>query len=412
MPETFITQLSGEQFAARISDLFPRGWASDDARLSGNVHALFLSFAQQLSFVQTEIQYALRAQRLQTETFPELDFASVDYLGDLLPRPHGQTDADFALAITNALFSRVATKQALSNALLRLTGVLPRMMEPWNVTDTGAWGVGGPSYWNVDTIRNPARWGGDQRYQGFIETTPPSIDALGPNNPILTWNTAYWNVPGYFFGIISSVGEDTLNDTLNRIRAYGTEVWVKLISQSALEAVTGIVAPSTVLNLRAPNIGPTSVSLSWDVPGTGTPPYVYTVFYRLVGTVPYVTGLVTSFGVATITGLTTGASYEFTVSVRNAAGAATSDPITAHTGKTAPSPVQNLTATLVQATAITLLWSAPAVGSVPITYTVLYRVFGTSIFQTLLVGADVFGVTLINLLPSTTYDIEVQASNL
>lgn len=411
MPGTIITEFSGQQFADRLADLFPRGWASDTAKYSGNVYSLLLSLGQQLAYVQTEVQYAALAQRIQTETSPELDLASIDYLGGTLPRPDGASDAAFAQAIIAALFQPVATRQALSNALQKLTGFAPRMMEPWNVNDTGAWGVGGPSFWNVDNIENPARWGGDQRYQGFIETTPPAIPSIGPNNPVLTWDTAYWNVPGYFFGIIPSIGEETLNTLLNQIRAYGTTVWVKLLSQSGLISSTGIVPPSIVTSLIATPAGTSSVALTWGPPGTGTAPYIYNVYYRITGTSTYIAGPSTSSGNASVTGLLTGTSYDFTVVARNASGASTSAAVTVRTGLVAPSPVQNLVATLVQATAITLSWQAPLIGSTPLTYTIFYRVFGVIPFSTLLVGNDTFAVTIIGLQPNTTYDIEVQASN-
>jgi hypothetical protein len=409
---TVISDLSGQQFADRVADLFPRGWSGDEAKYSGNLYALFLSFGQQMAVVQDQIQYAQRAQRMQTETFPELDEASQDFLGDILPRASGTTDAAFARQITAAMFQPVATRRALSNALIQLTGFQPRMMEPWNVRDTGAWGVGGPSFWNVDTIANPARWAAAQRYQGYIETTPPALAAIGPNNPILTWGTAYWNVGGYFFGIISSVGIDTLNARLNRLRAYGIEIWVKLLTQSQLQAVTGVVAPAAVLGLTSLSSGPTSVTLTWSAPSTGTPPYIYTVYYRLTGTIAYTPGPSGTDNTVTVTGLATGVSYDFTVVVRNSAGSAGSDPVAVTTGKIAPSPVQNLVATLVQATAITLAWDAPAVGSTPITYSINYRIFGTTQWQNLLVGPDTFAVTLIGLVPLTTYDLEVVASNL
>lgn len=409
---TTIPTISPQQFAGRIADLFPRGWSSDTAKQSGNVYALFLALGQQLAVVQAEIQYALASQRLQTETSPELDYASIDYLGGLFPRPAGMSDANFATAIIAELFQPVATRTALSNAILKLTGLVPRMLEPWSPVDTGAWGIGGPSYWNVDTIANPARWGAGPRYQGYIETTPPALAAIGPNNPIQCWGSAYWNVPGYFFGIIDSVGVDTLDATINRLRAYGTTVWVKLLTQSQLTSITGVIAPTSVTNLISTGSGPTSVSLSWGPPASGSPPYTYSVYYRPTGSVPYALGPTLTGGAATVTGLVTGSSYDFAVVVRNAAGATQSAPLTVLTGKVAPSEVLNLSATLVQATAITLSWTAPLVGSLPIVYTIQYRVFGTSAWSTLLAGPNTFAVTLIGLTPLTTYDIEVVASNL
>jgi hypothetical protein len=410
MSGTTVPTITPQEFVYRLADLFPRGWAGDDAKQSGNVFALLLSVAQQIQFVQSEIQYALGAERLGTATSPELDLASIDFLGDTLPRPAGASDTKFASEIIAQLFQPAATRQALQDALIDLTGQLPRMMEPWNPSDTGGWGAN--SYWDVDTVANPARWAGSTRYQGYIETTPPSISAIGANNPILTWGTAYWDVPGYFFGIIQAADVDALNDTLNRLRAYGTTIWVKLLTQTALQAVTGLTPPSAVLNLQGSVLGTTSVSLSWDIPSIGTPPYTFVVLYRVDGTQQFYSGPTITSTSSVVTGLSPGGVYDFEVIIRNSAGASTSAPITVQTALIPPGPAQDLTALLVQATAVTLEWEPPTSGTTPFTYSVNYRQTGTTVWQNLFVGMSALTVTVINLLPDTEYDFEIISSNL
>lgn len=410
---TTISLLTGDQFAARIAALFPRGWVSDDAKQPGGAtYALFLSLSNQIAFVQAELQYAAKAQRIQTETSPELDYASVDFLGTTFPRPAGATDASFAAGILATLFQPAATRSALQNALANLTGYVPRMLEPWSVTDTGAWGAN--SYWNVDTVGNPARWGdGGLRYQGFIETAPPSIPAIGVGNPILTWNDgAYWNVPGYFFGIIEAIDLNSIDETINKLRAYGTIVWVKLVTPNALVTQVTSVPPGIVPSITIISVGTDRVSLSWSVPLTGTTPFQFQVLYRITGTVQFQStpGLTTT--TATITGLLSNTSYDFEIVCSNAGGSSTSTITTTSTNEVPPGPATNLNATLVQATAVTLSWVAPVVGSPPFTYTILYRVTGTTIFDSFLVGQGSTTVTVIGLLPDTEYDFEVQTSNL
>lgn len=407
--QTTIPTISGPQFAIRLADLYPRGWCSDDAKQTGSVYALLRAVGQELQIAQGELQYALSAQRIQTETFPELDFASIDYLGSLLPRPSGATDAAFAQQIIAALFQPAATRSALQNALTLLTGSVPRMLEPWNVNDTGSWD--NKSYWNVDTVANPARWGdGGLRYQGFIETAPPALPAIGPNNPIQCWgDSAYWNVPGYFFGIIDPIDENAVNDLINRLRAYGTIVWVKLVSPTTLPSVVG---PSQVNNLSSFSAGPSSVLLTWQVPATGTPPFTYTVLFRQSGTLQFTTGPQVSTNSTTVQNLAAATSYDFEIIVRNAAGSATSGSTTASTSKIPPAPAQNLVATQVQSTAITLVWQQPTTGTPPFTYSVNYRITGTTIFQNLIVGQGALTVTVINLVPNTSYDFEVVTTNL
>lgn len=408
-----IPLLTGDQFATRVAELFPRGWASDDARQpGGNVYALFLALGNQLAFVQSEVQYAANAQRIQTETSPELDNASIDFLGDTLPRPAGASDGIFAEEIIAALFQPAATRSALQSAIAALTGFQPRMLEPWSVTDTGAWGA--ISYWNVDTVANPARWGdGGLRYQGFIETTPPAIPAIGPGNPIQCWGDgAYWNVPGYFFGIIQPVAADALNSLVNRLRAYGTIVWLKLISPAALVVSVPVIPPTAVPVVTATATGVDRILVTWALPLAGTPPLQFMVLYRITGTNSFQSTPGLTSPTTTLTGLLSNTSYDVAVVVSNSAGSATSPITSAKTNEIPPSPATNLVATLVQATAVTLSWTAPTTGSGPFTYTVLFRVTGTVPFDSFLVGQGSTTVTVINLLPNTNYDFEIQTTNL
>lgn len=409
---TTVPSIVGSSFAARIAELFPRGWAGDDAKQSGNVYSLFLALGQQISFVQTEVQYALAAQRIQTETAPELDEASEDFLGTTLPRPPSASDAVYAQEIVAALFQPAATRSALQTALAALSGSVPRMMEPWNVNDTGAWGAN--SYWNVDTVQNPARWGdGGLRYQGFIETAPPGLPAIGSGNPILTWNdSAYWNVPGYFFGIIAPVDLNAINDTINKLRAYGTLIWTKIVTASNLATQITVVPPGIVQGVLATTAGTDRIFVTWSLPLTGTTPFQFQVLYRITGTANFQSspGLTTTS--TTITGLISNTSYDFEIVCSNAGGSSTSAIAIATTAEIPPGPATNLSATLVQASAVTLSWDAPTVGSPPFTYTILFRVTGTIPFDSFFVGQGSTTVTVIGLLPGTEYDFEVQASNL
>lgn len=410
MAGTTIAPLTGSQFAARLARTFPNRWASDDAKQTGNVHSFLLTIGNELSDVLAEVIYTLDATRLQTETSPELDLASVDFFGQgALPRPAGMSDAAYAQLIINNLFKAAATRPAIFNALLNLTGAVPRLLEPWNVGDTGAWGVHGPSYWNADTVSNPSRWGnGSLRYQGFVETPPPQIPAVGVNNPVLCWGDgAYWNHPGYFLGVIQPASLNGLYNTLNNIKALGTTIWVKIVAPSASAGT----APSAATNLATSDITSSSVVLTWGPPTTGTTPFSYTATYQVSGTNQWLTGPTVQTTTTTISGLQANVTYQFEIITRNAAGTSTTAPVNATTLDVPPSPVTNLTVSNIGPTAVTLTWGLPTSGTPPFAMQARYRVTGTQTWTPFGSAGNYTNITVTGLQPSTEYDFDVTASN-
>ena len=187
---TQINTITADGFAQRMSQtpMYPRGWASEAAKQPGGVfYALMNTLGTQLSYLITELQYALNAQRIQTETSPELDLASVDFFGQgVLPRPTGMSDANYLALIQANLLQPAATRGAVSNAIYRLTGAVPRIVEPWNPADTGCRDTL-KSYRDIDTTGNPMRnTNPSLRYQGFIDSVLPPISGLGGNQQLLT----------------------------------------------------------------------------------------------------------------------------------------------------------------------------------------------------------------------------------
>lgn len=239
MAGTTVTLLTEAEFAARMARSIPTGWASPQAKQAGGVlYGLLETMGAELSFAQSALAYALGSTRIQTATSPELDDASKDYLGGALPRLPGETDAAFSARIIAALFPTGATREAIIAALTALTGVTPRVIEPWRVTDTGAWDAG-ISYWDIDTQANPAIWTDTSRwYQGFIVTPAPPVSVTGAQ-PLQCFdrgngaNGAYWDVPGYGFFEIEAVPQDAVYAKLLATHVEGTLCWVKIQSPGA-----------------------------------------------------------------------------------------------------------------------------------------------------------------------------------
>lgn len=228
---TVIPIISPPQFAARLAALFPGGWAGSDAAQGGLLYAFLLSLSQGLTAVLGQVQYALNAVYVPTETAPELDYASEDFYGNTLPRPPGMTDADYARLILSGLFQSAATRSAISNALKNLTGVTPRMIEPWAPGDTGAWDTVGVSYWDVDNVVSPFLWTGEERFTGFIITPAPPSSFNTGGNPILCWDDGwFWDIPGSAFFDLVINALSSVFSVINRLRAWGITVGVKIVA--------------------------------------------------------------------------------------------------------------------------------------------------------------------------------------
>lgn len=403
---TVIPSISAAQFLRRLSEDLPNGWAGQDALQGGAWSSLLEALGGGLSSVMSAIQYTASATRIPTSTSPELDEASLDFFGGSLPRPPGMPDASFAQLIINSLFNGGATRPAIAAAIQRLTGAAPRMLEAHNIFDTGVWRLN--SYWNVDTPANPGRWGGYQQNQGFIETIAPADPAIGSNNPILCWGTtAFWNVPGYFFGIISAAGPAELNNLISTIKAEGITVWVKILQAPPQGNAIAVSTPRLVV---ATTLSFSSITASWLPPVQGTGPVQYLVQYRVNGTTAWQQGPITDQLSVVISGLQPFTFYDVRIGAKNTINTVFSGVSTAQTQKQPPSAATNLSASLVQATAITLTWQPPLNGTGPFSYLVQYRVVGTQTFSTLVVGVGTVGVTLIGLNPDTPYEIEVVTS--
>ena len=161
---------------------------------------------------------------------------------------------------------------------------------------------------------------------------------------------------------------------------------------SAVEIAVTTGTPGAVGNPSPTAVGTTSVSLSWDVPGTGGTPTSYAV---TGGGTAAVSGTT-----ATITGLTDGSTYTFSVAASNAAGTGSAVEIAVTTGT--PGAVGNPSPTAVGTTSVSLSWDAPSTGGTPTSYAVTGG--GTAAVS----GAT---ATITGLTDGSTYMFGVTASN-
>ena len=227
-----IPQITADGYAQRMAAVFPNGWAAaSDLSPGGVLYGLFASIGGGLTFETGALTYALGATRIQTAINGALDLASLDFLGNRLPRNSGESDTSYRIRVLAALLPSGATRAAVTAAAEAATGYPVRVIEPWNPADTGVWGR---FYWGVDTPATPFRWTNPgMEFQGFIDCVLPTPSFLGGNPAPCYDSNFYWGIAGSSFidpNPSTPLGPQVVYDAINLAKVYGTIVWVKFVS--------------------------------------------------------------------------------------------------------------------------------------------------------------------------------------
>jgi len=209
-------------------------------------------------------------------------------------------------------------------------------------------------------------------------------------------------------GLAASTGYDFQVIAVN---AAGSGPPSAIVSATTLPAL-----PGQVTGLSPGSVTTSSVALSWNAPGSGGAPASYTVQFRVSGTTPWTTSGSGIAGLsATVSGLAASTGYDFQVFAVNASGAGTASPVVSATtsaaAATPPGQVTGLVAANPTSTAVALSWTAPASGGAPATYTVQFRVTGTTPWSTASSTVSVTSFSVTGLTASTSYDFQVIAAN-
>jgi len=237
MPE--IPQLAQSDLLNQFLSLFPEGWAGDDARgPGGKLWALYQSLAGGLADQlganpkipgAPTIQFARDLTRISTATGVGLDTLAQDFFGATFPRMPTENDVSYRARILAALLVPRVTRPAISNAIAKLTGQIPRMTEPWNPGDTSAYDE--LSFFDTDYANAPARYGDELPYQGMIELNVPLFSITGAQAVWGFDDGAAFDVPtsAYFDFTqeLSPTFEAEVSALIAAFKAEGTLVWLR-----------------------------------------------------------------------------------------------------------------------------------------------------------------------------------------
>jgi hypothetical protein len=178
------------------------------------------------------------------------------------------------------------------------------------------------------------------------------------------------------------------NGTSYAFTVRGTNAAGQGTASNTLSATPLTVPGAPALNSATP--GNTQVALAWSAPASngGSAITGYTATASPGGATCSTSGALT----CTVTGLTNGTAYSFTVKATNAAGTSAASNSLNATPRTVPSAPQSLTAAPDKAKGIDLAWSAPSTnGGSAITGYKVYRRTSTGSYVLI---ATVSGSTL------------------
>src|SRR5271166_840736 len=212
-------------------------------------------------------------------------------------------------------------------------------------------------------------------------------------------------------GFVSSTGSLTLGPQQSAAIYCATYSGGTIAFASIAGAATA--APGQVTGLASSSTTSTTITIAWQVPQSGGSASSYAVQCRQSGTsswnsAPAVVGATT----CVISGLSAATSYDIVVQAINAAGAGSSSAIltvttSASTQSTLPPQVSGLAVTPTSSSAMQLTWAAQTGANAATSFTVQYRVTGSSSWTSSVAGVTGAATTISGLQAATSYDFSV-----
>lgn len=128
--------IDAKAIAGRFYSLLPYRWWGEGAPVRNFIIG---GVADSLNWAYSFYAYAKAQTRISTATEFNLDIIAWDFLGGRVLRRESQGDDSFRAAIIKEIFRPRASRPAMRDALLDLTGKEPLIFEPANPNDTGAY---------------------------------------------------------------------------------------------------------------------------------------------------------------------------------------------------------------------------------------------------------------------------------
>lgn len=229
---------TGDQadIVARMRAVLPPTWFplpnSDGTSNSPILDGLLNGAAAAGAWLYSLLQNVILQTRIATATAPFLDGIAADFFGTNLVRQPLEGDPTFRARIRATLLLPLGTRAGIIAALTSLTGKTPRVFEPWNTQDAGAYNTGSPLAYNVGggygSLLLPA--------QVFVTAYRAAGDGIrevagyyGTGN--LTGSGGY-GVGAVEYGspsmIAGHVTDAAIYATVNSARAAGVTAWVAI----------------------------------------------------------------------------------------------------------------------------------------------------------------------------------------
>jgi hypothetical protein len=215
-----------EDAAQRAHSVLPSGWFPPALGDAPVLRALLAMPAAITAWLLGMIAFTRAQTRLTTATGGWLELVALDFLGGRLRRREGQSDTAFRTRIKAEVLRPRATRPAMRQLLLDLTGREPRIIEPALPQDVGGWGVPVMGY-GVAGAYGSLQAPGDVFIDVFRDLTTGA--------PLI----AGWGVPAAGYGkgrsaylsteqAADAITDDDILEAIVANKPEGVTVWVRI----------------------------------------------------------------------------------------------------------------------------------------------------------------------------------------